>query len=53
VDIDLTYLQRDARNEALASIGAALERIAARVEATMPGSCARHWIASIPVTCSM
>jgi hypothetical protein len=37
VDIDLTYLQRDARDEALTNIGAALERIAARIEATMPG----------------
>lgn len=37
VDIDLTYLQREPRNDALANIGAALERMAARVEATMPG----------------
>ena len=37
MDIDLTYLQRDARDEALTNIGAALERIAARIEATMPG----------------
>ncbi len=37
VDIDLTYLQRETRNEALTNIGAALERIAARIEATMPG----------------
>jgi len=37
VDIDLTYLQRDVRDEALTNIGAALERIAARIEATMPG----------------
>lgn len=37
VDIDLTYLQREARDTALTNIGAALERIAARIEATMPG----------------
>jgi len=37
VDIDLTYLQREARDTALANIGAALERVAARCEATMPG----------------
>jgi hypothetical protein len=37
VDIDLTYLQREARNDALTNIGASLERVAARVEATMPG----------------
>ncbi|MEN8167762.1 MAG: nucleotidyl transferase AbiEii/AbiGii toxin family protein [Pseudomonadota bacterium] len=37
VDIDLTYLQRETRNDALANIGAALERVAVRVEATMPG----------------
>ena len=37
VDIDLTYLQREARDAALANIGAALERVAARCEATMPG----------------
>jgi len=37
VDIDLTYLQRERRNDALANMGAALERVAARVEARMPG----------------
>lgn len=37
VDIDLTYLQRETRDTALTNIGAALERIAARIEATMPG----------------
>jgi len=37
VDIDLTYLQREARDIALIKIGAALKRVAARVEVTMPG----------------
>lgn len=37
VDIDLTYLQREARDTALTNIGSALERIAARIEATIPG----------------
>lgn len=37
VDIDLTYLQREARNDALSNIAVALERVAGRVEATMPG----------------
>jgi len=36
VDIDLTYLQREPRNDAHADIGAALESIAARIEAIMP-----------------
>ncbi len=37
VDIDLTYLQREARNDALSNIAVALERVAGRVEVTMPG----------------
>ena len=37
VDIDLTYLLREARNDALSNIAVALERVAGRVEATMPG----------------
>ena len=37
VDIDLTYLQREARNDALTNIGASLEHIAGRIEETMPG----------------
>jgi hypothetical protein len=37
VDIDLTYLQREARNDALSNIAVALERVTGRVEATMPG----------------
>jgi predicted nucleotidyltransferase component of viral defense system len=37
VDIDLTWLQREARDDALTNIGAALERVADRIEATMPG----------------
>ena len=35
VDIDLTWLQREARDDALTNIGAALERVADRVEAIM------------------
>ena len=37
VDIDLTYLQRETRNDALTNIGASLEQVAGRIEATMPG----------------
>ena len=37
VDIDLTYLQREMRNDALINIGTALERVAVRIEKTMPG----------------
>ncbi len=37
VDIDLTWLQRATRNDALTNIGAALTRVAERIEATMPG----------------
>ena len=37
VDIDLTWLPREARDVALANIGAALERVAGRVEAALSG----------------
>ena len=37
VDIDLTWLPREARDVALANIRAALERVAGRVEAALSG----------------
>ena len=37
VDIDLTYLQRETRNDALTNIGASFEHVAGRIEETMPG----------------
>ena len=44
VDIDLTYLQREMRNDALTNIGTALERVAARIEETMPGMAATRLV---------